>query len=177
MSKLIIFAPQCGGNHLANMIGASQNLDNCLNLQEIELAYQNDKNASHTHMNEFFINEMISYTVTIKNNSIYVGHLDEVWNNWDRLKDKIKDVLVIDLSKKAQETIRKNKITYLESCSYTKEFIEKLFPNWNVESIHLDDLFGNADMLKFILDGTSFSLDNRCVKLHNIWLKKIKDSK
>ena len=173
MSKLIIFAPHTGGNHLANIVGSSQNLDNCLNLQEIELAYQNDKNASHTHMNKFFV----MHTANIKNNSIYVGHLDEVWNNYNRLKDKIKDVLVIDLSNKAQETIRKNKITYLESCAYTKNFVEKLFPNWNVESIHLDDLFGNADMLKFILDGTSFSLDNRCVKLHNMWLKKIKDSK
>ena len=173
MSKLIIFAPYCGGNHLANMVGASQNLDNCLNLQELEQAYQDDKNASQTHMNEFFV----EHNANIKNNSIYVGHLDEVWNRYNILKDKIKDVLVIELNDKAQETIRRNKITYLESCSYTKEFIEKLFPNWNVESIHLDDQFGNADMLKFILDGTSFSLDNRCVKLHNMWLKKIKGSK
>ena len=175
MSKLIIFESFCGGNHLANMVGASHNLDNCLNFQKLNLKYHNDNNVYNTHMNDSFLKNQNK----INHNSIYIGHLDEVWNDLDRLKDKIKDVLVIELNNKAQETVRKrkNKITYLESCAYTKEFIEKLFPIWNIESIHLDDLFGNANMLKFILDGTSFSIDNRCVKLHNMWLKKIKDSK
>jgi len=176
MSILVIFAPHCAGNHLANMIGASNNLDNCLSLQELEVAYQNDDDPEYTHISEdsFFISLQDAFNY----NSIYIGHLDEVWDLYDRLEDTITDVLVVELNDKALSTIRSRyEISHLESFAYTKKFIKKLFPTWNVEAIHVNDLLSyNGDTLKFILESNNFTINNRCAKLHDMWLEKIKDN-
>jgi len=172
MSKLIIFAPKCGGNHLANMVGASQNLDNCLNFQKLNLKYHNDNNFRNTHMNDLFLKNQNK----INHNSIYTGHLDEVWNNYHFIKNKIKDVLIIDLINKGCINFRSHEISYLESCAYTKPFIKKLFPDWYIESINLDDMLCSGDVLKFVLDSTKFNISAQYKKLHDMWIDKIKDT-
>ena len=168
MSKLIIFASYCGGNHLANMIGANYNLDNCINFQQLNLEYHNDTKFS-THMNLLFLKEQD----TFQDNCIYLGHLDEVWNSYNDIKDVIKDVLLVSLHDYNYKTIRSYELSYLEFCAYTEPFVKKLFPHWNIQSITLNDVLSSGDVLKFVLDGTKFEISNQYKNLHDMWLNKI----
>jgi hypothetical protein len=80
--KLIIFAPNFGGNHLGNLIGASQKLDNCLSIDELHKKYINDDGKKFgVHYNTlFFIRNDIN---KIKNNGIYIGHSSDITGIYD----------------------------------------------------------------------------------------------
>lgn len=175
MSKLIIFAPNTGGNHIANIIGAGQNLDNCINDQ---LLLQNYTNNININSNHHFNNLFLHHQTNIRNNCIYIGHLDQVWQNYKKIKGIIQDILIISIQGYATKKLRGYyTLSYLEEAVYTKEFLENIFLNENLYTIHFNDILNNFDVLKFVLDDTPFHIESKYEKHHNLWLKNIKKKK
>ena len=181
MSKLIIFAPNTGGNHIANIIGAGQNSDNCIKDKPLLQRYLNDHRYlneicdSGHHFNSLFLHDQPS----IKENCIYIGHLDQVLlqSNKNKIKD-IKDILIITIQGYANKKLRGiYTLSDLEQAVYTKEFLQNIFRNKNLYTLNFDDMLSNFDILKFVLDDTPFSIKSKYKEYHKIWLENIKTIK
>lgn len=173
MSRLIIFAPYCGGNHLANLIGASQNLSNCLDTTHLLDAYKNNSKHIKSHFNDLFIHENLNF----KKDGIYIGHLDQVYQSCEKfpeIEKQFTEVLVIEIDPKIGNTIlRGRQISFLEQTLYCQRALSKLFKFKNYTSVTVKDLFSPFDVLNGILRNTKFAISKECKPMHEIWLDKV----
>ena len=173
-TKLIIFPQMTGGNHLANMVGATFSHSNCVPINELETQYKETKRGRNHHANRLFLEEN---PVIQKENHIYVAHMEQMLLEIMEKNNPFEPntpVLMINLQDEKHDlTIRGRHMSYIERTIYNQKFLEKLNLGWEVYTINFKIMYEDYANLREALKGTPFQPDTRFEELHKLWLSNL----
>jgi len=182
MRNLVIFYPGTGGNHLANMIGASMSCANCQTFDKLTEYYSQNNPNAHSQSLNFFINDIdngiLKSTTNNQENDLWITHWFGVWQTlfedqekFKRLTEQLQVLVVISNSFRLSQRYFMN-----EPCpddikyQYTKLYTEQCFPNWNVSTIDFDVLSEPIEVIEAHLQDTPFHIDRKQAgPLHEKW--------
>ena len=174
-TKLIIFPQMTGGNHLANMVGATFSHDNCVPIYELEPRYREATHVIHKHhANRLFLKDN---PVIQKQNHIYLAHMEEILLQIiesDNPFGPNTPVLMINLQDEKHElNIRGRHMSYIERTIYNKKFLEKLNLGWEIYTINYKIMYEDLANIREALKGTPFQPDTRFEEIHKLWLSNL----